>query len=123
MCVRALSETSTMQMDEDFCSRKDGKKNSARNSIEIPDDEDVEEVELSPVETIIWDCCEVYRMKTFRKLCDHCYVHICSVEGPGCKMEEVYRTVMNYDFGHREMMHKIYLLKLGVPGEKLASTT
>ena len=48
-----------MQMDEDFCARKDGKKNSARNSIEIPDDEDVEEVELSPVETIVWDCCEV----------------------------------------------------------------
>lgn len=112
-----------MQMDEDFCARKDGKKNSARNSIEIPDDDDVEEVELSPVETIVWDCCEVYRMKTFRKVCDQCYVEICCIQGIGCQIRRAYQVVMNHDFGHRQMIHKVFLLKLGVPREEPASTT
>lgn len=43
-------------MDEDF-PQKTKKLNQATESIEISDEDTA--IELSPVESIIWDCCEV----------------------------------------------------------------
>lgn len=45
-------------MDEDNFSKKSKSLNQSRNDIEISDDEN-EEVELTPTETIVWDCTEV----------------------------------------------------------------
>lgn len=45
-------------MDEDNLSSSNFSKKSKNSDIEISDDIE-EEIELSPVETIVWDCCEV----------------------------------------------------------------
>lgn len=46
-------------MDEDFQVKKSNKLNLSMGGSEEEHEHLEEEVELSPIETIVWDCCEV----------------------------------------------------------------
>lgn len=79
-----------IDMDEDNLSSSQFTKKSKNNVIEISDEED-EEVELSPVETIVWDCCEVQQGK------EHLFLYRVGDEDKiGMSLEEAGKLLRNH---------------------------